>query len=270
TAPFRALARTVRGAISSLAVTFDSIGSAHERPALRGAVIAAPVVLVLMLLFASADPVLARGRDAIYGVFSDWGDMPRIVFGLLLGLFVLGAYAATRTAGSSASAPEMPSTGVERIGLTERRIVLGAAATVSWLFVLLQLSYPFGASPAIAGSGVTFAEYAHRGFGELTVAATIAALLIIAAHDNVRTDEDGQARNAITWPALALVAAVVCILVSAFHRLTLYESAYGYTTTRVYEQAYMLLALAVLLVLAWHVWEIFDLRALARQIMAVA
>ncbi|HEY8310048.1 MAG TPA: DUF4153 domain-containing protein, partial [Gemmatimonadaceae bacterium] len=114
TAPIRALARTVRGAISSVALTFDAIGSAHERPALRGAVIAAPVVLVLMLLFASADPVLARGRDAIYGVFSNWGDMPRIVFGLLLGLFVLGAYAATRAAGSSfASAALLPSTGVE-------------------------------------------------------------------------------------------------------------------------------------------------------------
>ncbi|HWG35219.1 MAG TPA: DUF4173 domain-containing protein [Gemmatimonadaceae bacterium] len=270
TAPFRALARTVRGAISSLAVTFDSIGSAHERPALRGAVIAAPVVLVLMLLFASADPVLARGRDAIYGVFSDWGDMPRIVFGLLLGLFVLGAYAATRTTGSSAFAPVMPSTGVERIGLTERRIVLGAAATVSWLFVLLQLSYLFGASPAIAGSGVTFAEYAHRGFGELTVAATIAALLIIAAHDNVRERHDSETRSAITWPSLALLAAVVCILVSAFHRIMLYEDAYGYTTTRVYVQAYMLLALAILFVLAWHVWRRFDVRALARQVMTVA
>lgn len=271
TAPLRALGRTVRGVISSVAVTFDSIGSAHERPALRGAVIAAPVVVVLMLLFASADPVLARGRDAIYSVFSNWGDMPRIVFGLSLGLFVLGAYAATRAAGSSfASAALMPSTGVDRIGLTERRIVLGAAATVSWLFVLLQLSYLFGASPAIAGSGVTFAEYAHRGFGELTVAATIAALLIIAAHDNVRAAHDSKTRNAITWPSLALLAAVVCILVSAFHRIMLYEDAYGYTTTRVYVQAYMLLALAILFVLAWHVWRKFDVRALARQIMTVA
>jgi hypothetical protein len=271
TAPFRAFASTVRGAISSVFLSLESLGSARERPALRGALIAAPVVLVLILLFADADPLLARGRDAVLGMFSDWSGLPRVVFGLLLALFVAGAYAATSAVRAlSVRTATSPHAGVVRIGLTERRIVLGAAAAVSWLFVLLQLSYLFGASPAIAGSGVTFAEYAHRGFGELTVAATIAALLIIAAHDNVRTDEDGQARNAITWPALALVAAVVCILVSAFHRLTLYESAYGYTTTRVYAQAYMLLALAVLLVLAWHVWKIFDLRALARQIMAVA
>jgi len=234
-------------------------------------VIAAPVVLVLVLLFASADPVLARGRDAIYNVFGDWADFPRIVFGLLLALFVLGAYSATRAVrATSGTKAEPRQNGVARIGLTERRIVLVAAAAVSWLFVLLQLSYLFGASPAIAGSGVTFAEYAHRGFGELTVAATIAGLLIIAAHDTVSTRHDRQARNAITWPSLALLAAVVCILVSAFHRIMLYEDAYGFTTMRVYGQAYMLLALAILFVVAWHVWRSLDVRALARQIMTIA
>jgi hypothetical protein len=270
TAPIRAFVSTARGAISSVFLTVESIGSARERPALRGALIAAPVVFVLALLFADADPLLARGRDAVYGMFSDWSGLPRVVFGLLLALFVAGAYAATR-AMRAASVPSALTPGsAVRVGLTERRIVLSSAAAVSWLFVLLQLSYLFGASPAIAGSGVTFAEYAHRGFGELTVAATIAALLIIAAHDNVRTDDDREARNAITWPALALLAAIVCILVSAFHRIMLYEGAYGYTTPRVYGQAYMLLALAVLLVLVWHVWRSFDLRALARQIMTVA
>jgi len=77
-------------------------------------------------------------------------------------------------------------------------------------------------------------------------------------------------QTAITWPALALLAAIVCILVSAFHRIMLYEDAYGYTTMRVYAQAYMLLALAILFVLAWHVWRTFDVRALARQVMTIA
>jgi hypothetical protein len=50
----------------------------------------------------------------------------------------------------------------------------------------------------------------------------------------------------------------------------LYEDAYGFTTMRVYGQAYMLLALAILFVVAWHVWRSFDVRALARQIMTIA
>ena len=271
TAPLRALANTARGAISSIALTIESLGSARERPVLRGTLIAVPIVFVLALLFATADPVLARGRDAILDMFGSWSATPRIIFGLLLALFVSGAYAATLMAGSLFVPPAAsPPSDVIQIGLTERRIVLGAAATVSWLFVLLQLSYLFGASPAIAGSGVTFAEYAHRGFGELTVAATIAALLIIAAHRSVPIANDRRMQTAITWPALALLAAIVCILVSAFHRIMLYEDAYGYTTMRVYAQAYMLLALAILFVLAWHVWRTFDVRALARQVMTIA
>ncbi len=271
TAPIRALANTIRSAGSVVVLTVDSLGSTRERPVLRGALIATPVVFVLALLFATADPLLAQVRDAIDNFFSSWNGTPRIVFGILIALFVSGAYAATRAIRSLfvRDAPS-PATGTVTIGLTERRIVLGAAAAVSWLFVLLQLSYLFGASPAIAGSGVTFAEYAHRGFGELTIAATIAALLIVAAHRNVDIGKDRQMRAAITWPALVLLAAIVCILVSAFHRIMLYEDAYGYTTMRVYAQAYMLLALAILFVLAWHVWRIFDVRALARQIMTVA
>lgn len=270
TAPFRALARTLQGIVSAGLATVESVGAVRQRPVLRGALIATPVVLVLALLFATADPVLARGRDAIYDVLSAWTALPRVVFGLAVTIFVLGAYAATHVRASlmvrQAAAPDQPL----RIGLTERRIVLSAAAAVSWLFVLLQLSYLFGASPAVVGSGVTFAQYAHRGFGELTIAATLSALLIIAANQNVRIRADAAVRRAITWPALALLAAVACILVSAFHRITLYENAYGYTTARIYVQAYLLLALAVLFVLTWHVARDFDVRRLARQVMTVA
>lgn len=270
TAPIRGLVATVRGAISSLFMTAESLGSVRKRPALRGALIATPVVLVLALLFATADPVLGAGRDAIYNVLSSWTDLPRVIFGLLLTLFVSGAYVTTRAASLMASRRELAPGESLKIGLTERRIVLTSAAIVCWLFVLLQLSYLFGASPAVAGSGVTFAEYAHRGFGELTFAATLAALLIIAAQSNVRAGRDAGVRASVTWPALILLAAVACILVSAFHRMTLYEDAYGFTTVRVYVQAYILLALAVLLALAWHVWHVFDVRALARQVMTVS
>ena len=270
TAPIRGLARTVQGVVSSVVATVESLGAVRQRPALRGALIATPVVLVLVLLFATADPVLARGRDAIFDVLSGWSALPRVLFGLAVTIFVLGAYAAIHVRALLAVRQPALSDERLRIGLTERRIVLCAAAAVSWLFVLLQLSYLFGASPAVTGSGVTFAEYAHRGFGELTVAATLAAFLIIAANDNVRTRDDAQARRAITWPALALLAAVACILVSAFHRITLYEDAYGYTTMRVYVQAYLLLAFVILSVLAWHVSSGMDVRRLARQVMTGA
>lgn len=270
TAPLRGLAQTVRGIVTAIGATVARRGTSRERPVLRGSLIAAPVVIALILLFAAADPVLARGRDFVYDAISTFSDVPRIGFFLLLTLIVVGAYAASHMVMPRAATRMGTATPGAVIGLTERRIVLGAAGAVSWLFVILQMSYLFGTPPSLAGSGFTYAEYARRGFGELAVAATGVALLIVAAHQRIGPDDEPRERRGLMWPSLALLAAVYCILVSAFHRVSLYEDAYGYTTARVYAQAYMILTLVILAVLTWQVLRVFDVRVLARATMTVA
>jgi len=270
TAPLNGLARSIGGAVSAIEAVIDASGTTREKPLLRGALIATPFVVILALLFATADPLLARGRDAIFEALTTLDALPRIIFGVLLSLFVVGAYLASQR-GSTRGVPAMISISPRaRIGLTERRVVLYATAATSWLFVLLQVSYLFATHPANAGSGITFAEYAHRGFGELTIAATGVALLIVAAHQQLLITDEPRAHSALMWPSLALLGAVGCILFSAFHRMSLYEDAYGYTTMRVYAQAYMVLTLAVLAVVGWHVVHDFDVRTLARGVMAVS
>ncbi|MEO7041968.1 MAG: DUF4173 domain-containing protein [Gemmatimonadaceae bacterium] len=270
TAPLNGLARTVGAAGSAIKAVVDASGSTHEKPALRGALMATPLVVILALLYASADPLLARARDAVADALSTLDALPRIIFGALLSLFVVGAYLASQTSFARA-VPKIASVATKpRIGLTERRVVLFATAATSWLFVLLQISYLLATHPSTAGSGVTFAEYAHRGFGELAVAATGAALLIVAVRQQLTTADEQRAHSALMWPSLALLAAVGCILFSAFHRMSLYEDSYGYTTARVYAQAYMVLTLGVLAVVSWHVIRDFDVRGLARGVMNVA
>lgn len=93
TAPFRAFGRAVAGTIRTCIATFGAIGAARLHPVLRGALVAAPVAITFALLFASADPLFARGRDAIAGAFSSWDFLPRLIFWSPLALFPLGAYA---------------------------------------------------------------------------------------------------------------------------------------------------------------------------------
>ncbi len=270
-APVVGLAMTLRGGTSAIAATIHSIDTERDHPVLRGSLMATPIVIVLALLFATADPVLARWRDAIDGALSAWSGVPRIVFGTLIALFVTGAYFAAWRARSRPAPPIQASRPLAPVRSTEWRIVLGAAAVVSWLFVLLQIAYLFGTLPSVAGSGVSFAEYARRGFAELAIAATGSALLIVAAHMRVsRTSERLHASSRLRVPSLALLAAVSLVLVSAFHRVNLYEDAYGYTTMRVYAQAYMMLTLGVLVVLAWNLSRTVDTRAVARHVMTVA
>ena len=145
--------------------------------------------------------------------------------------------------------------------------MLVAVTLLFAVFLLLQLSYLFGNAPAVSGSGVTFAEYARRGFNELTIVATLCALLVIALDGRAR---GGDGERAVRVVAIALVAETLLLLVSAFRRVWLYETAYGFTTTRLYAQAYMILMASTLVLLAWEIERGLDPKRLARRAAALA
>lgn len=272
TAPIRALGRTAAGTVRACVGSVAALSSVRARPVLRGALIAAPITLAFALMFATADPLFARGRDAITDWLTSWSLAPRLMFGVLLTLFVLGAYsvAAHVEVTYARHAPHEKRASLEALhtGATECTIVLGAVAGVSWLFVLLQLTYIFGNAPAAIGSGVTFAQYARQGFSELAVAATVAGLLIVAANQS-QPDIVTKTR-ALRISEFVLLGAVFCVLLSAMHRVALYEDAYGFTTSRVYAQAYVVMLMAIVLAAACQLARGFDTPQLARQVVTIS
>jgi hypothetical protein len=135
------------------------------------------------------------------------------------------------------------------------------------LFIAVQLSYLFGNVPTIPGSDMTFAEYARRGFGELTIVATLSIVLILVSERYGRVNGHARALNALT---IALLVAVLIILASAFYRVRLYEAAYGFTVSRLYAQTYMIVLAAALLALAMGVLTVLDTGILFRRVFAVA
>jgi hypothetical protein len=265
-APVVALVRGATEVERRVTELVERVSSERSRPWVRGALIALPVLVVFALLLANADPVFASLRQRLLEALQRWDFASRLVFFWLLLLGALGAAGhAQRGPGAPAgSAP--PRVAWPSLGITERLVVLVAVAGLFAIFLLLQLSYLFGNAPAVAGSGITFAEYARRGFNELTIVATLCALLIVALdHHAVRGTGEPWARLA----AIGLVAETLLLLVSAFRRVWLYEAAYGFTTTRLYAQAYMVVMALALLLLAWAARDAIDPRALARRTAAL-
>ena len=76
----------------------------------------------------------------------------------------------------------------------------------------------------------------RRGFAEITVVATLCTLLLLRLE---RHAERGRREAVARARAGLLVAQLKLLLVSAFRRIGLYEGAYGFTTARLYAQAYM-------------------------------
>ena len=249
-----ALSESLHRAIDALHL----VRSARARALLRGFALTAPVVLAFGLLLASADPTFAGWRDGIQHLLESWSFIPRTIFFFGLLAITLGAFGhASRgtvedTYGLAHPSPALNGGHGKWLGSTEHLILMSGVSLLFWVFLAVQLSYLFGNLPSITGSGMTFAEYARRGFAELTVVASCTAFLIIVAERYGQADHRRQLLRGVT---LSAIVAVLFLLGSAFHRVSLYEEAYGFTTARLYAQAYMVVVAISLVALAREVTE---------------
>ena len=265
TAPFVALRNAAVQTMRHGTQATQLIRSTRARAWVRGLAITVPVLVVFALLLAGADPIFAAWRDAVASLFATWDFLPRAVFFVPLLVVVLGAYAYASAPPDNASEAQDKSHS-RWLGSTERLILLAGIAALFWLFLAVQLGYFFGNLPATPASGVTFAEYARRGFGELTVVASASALLIVGS-ERYGNDERKGILRVLTF---AVMAAVLLLLASAFRRVLMYEAAYGFTTARLYAQVYMCAVAAGLLMLALEVAGDFDAGRLFRRALAAA
>lgn len=231
-APLVALALVFSGIGAEASGSVRTARSPAVASLVRTMLITVPVVFVLILLLAEADPIFAAARDGLEHAVPEDFIGRSFFFSLLLGV-TLGAYA-------SAQRGQLPAHGAVRpkgleLGSPERRVLLSALASIMWLFVASATISLLKNPAAIAGSGITYAEYVHRGFAELTVAATLVIGAVLV------TRKSWIATDAWARPiaAMALVGESGMIVI-AFMRIVRYEQAYGFTTQRLYAQAYMI------------------------------
>ena len=228
-----------------------TLTSSRWRPAVRGGAAAVPVVTVLALLLAGADPIMAAARDTLVEFVERIDFIPRLIFFLALLTGAVGAGGVSLRAGAVPPTPSAAEPAARGLGGQERLIVLASVAALFGLFLALQLSYLFGDPAAAVGSGITYAEYARRGFAELSTAATLCVLLILALGGAIgQSSASGRLDGAGRVVSLLLLGETGLLLASAFRRIWLYEAAYGFTTTRLYAQAYMVVLAIVLALVA--------------------
>jgi hypothetical protein len=137
-----------------------------------------------------------------------------------------------------------------RVGFGETTTALAAVDGLFGVFVVIQFAYLFGGRDTLDVAGLTYSEYARRGFFELLAVAALALPLVVGLEWLGRRDTPRQRR---VFQALggAMVLLTLVILGSAMLRMVLYEDAYGYTHLRLYSHAFMIwLAALCLLFLA--------------------
>ncbi|HEX9696624.1 MAG TPA: DUF4173 domain-containing protein [Actinomycetota bacterium] len=199
------------------------------RAVLRITAIAAPVIVVFAVLFASADRVFA---DALmpdvslrFGSVFGHGTM------MLVGTWIAGAWWPSESLAIEATPPQ-PAAREPRLAPAEWTVALGGLALLFTVFVIVQFAFLFGGRGRVEVTpGLTYAEYARSGFFQLLAAGGLTAGVILAAWDLGRRDTDRDRRRFL-WLCASLTGLCLVVLASAATRLALYQASFGFTTTR--------------------------------------
>ncbi len=238
-------------------IKLEATTSEKKRPSpiwsvARGVLLAIPVVAFFAALLSSADLVFAQRLDDFITLFR-LEKLPeytlRAIFIAIVSYLLAGVYlhAAVRSADGKLLGLEKQI--VPRFfGFTEAAIVLGSVLILFGAFVAVQFGYFFGGQANIRLEGFTYAEYARRGFGELVTTAFFALLLFLGLSMVVQRQTETQ-QKIFSGLGVTLTLLVGVMLISAFQRLILYETAYGFTRLRIYTHVSMVW-LAFLLVSA--------------------
>lgn len=250
----------------------ESRGPSRVWPVVRGLLIALPIVAVFAALLASADIIFGQQLNRLMQLLR-LEKLPEYIFRsvyILVGAYLIAGvllHAAFRSRDEKLVG-EGSSLVPRYLGFTESSIVLGSVGVLFLAFVIVQFQYFFGGHANIRIDGYTYSEYARRGFGELVAVAFFTLLLLLSLSGLTRREWEIQ-QKVFSGLGAGLVALVLVMLVSAYQRLTLYESAYGFSRLRTYTHV-VLYWIALLLVGAILLEVLRQERRFAFAALAVA
>ncbi|MBD3280629.1 DUF4173 domain-containing protein, partial [Candidatus Dojkabacteria bacterium] len=202
-----------------------------------GVVIALPILLIFFLLFVSADQAFNELIGKIDINFSSKHLGTFILFYIVYS-FVLGGLLIKKL--NLIVIEQNYSRTVEKgIPLIISSTVISLIALLFLTFVGVQFYYLFGDHDKVVDLGLTYSEYARKGFWELQ-AISIFSFMIIYVLQRFTVVKGKRAKLLVNVLLSLFILQVLIVLYSAHKRMSLYEDGYGFTELRFYPHVFML------------------------------
>ncbi len=248
--PLRFVKEAIRGLQNAIAHAIGLKNKATYKPYVRGVLLSLPFLFVFLLLLSSADLVFQSYVNALFDFQLD----AELIFRLLLVGFVASLFAGAYAWLFMRPADDDPTPKPAKLGLgpTEATIILGSVGLLFLTFLLIQVAYFFGGADQAATTGISYAEYARKGFFELITVAVISMALIWAVKKSTQHKDRSQLRT-FKWLSAVLVVEVMVMMVSAHMRLSLYEEAYGFTMLRLLSHMFIVWLALTFVSLLFHI-----------------
>jgi hypothetical protein len=186
--------------------------------------------LVFGALFAAADPAFGRlVGDLVPSLNAGEFIFRAVVFGMVTAFVFFGGYVVRFAPKLDAMAPK-PMRPVQR---WEWALPLGVLDALFIAFVVVQAAVLFGGhTHVLETEGLTYAEYARQGFWQLLWVSAL-TLLVLSVVIRVAGRVTVADRRLLRVLVGTLCATSVVVVISAIHRMWLYQQAYGFSTERV-------------------------------------
>ncbi|HEY1692002.1 MAG TPA: DUF4153 domain-containing protein [Polyangiaceae bacterium] len=248
--------RALPGGIADAARTpvraVGAAGRSHLFGVLRGALFGVPLAGLFALLL-SADASFRRALGRMFERSGDGVDLAvwtaATTSGLLVAYAVLARVRQPRAnhslppwvpipyrAEGDGSPPLLAAPAGPRVRALTWGVVLAHVVAVFGVYVGANAGTLFAGHDHLRARGtVTYAEYLHEGFSQVSVATLLAVACVVVGHLMLRP-RAGNRRvvggKVLVGVELTLLALVGVTLASCAHRLALYEEAYGATYLR--------------------------------------
>jgi len=208
-----------------------SAGSDRMRwwPVTRTVLVSAGLLLVFGALFASADALFAQWVGALLPDLTiDTAVLRGLVLLLAAGVTLAGVYVALAPPDVDRLTPRAG----EPVQRFEWAVPVGLVAVVFAVFIVAQLTVLFGGHAYLRRTtGLTYADYVHQGFGQLTVATMLTLAVVAAAVRRAPRTRPGD-RLLLRVLLGGLCGFTLLVVASALYRMHVYEEAYGFTRLR--------------------------------------
>ena len=200
---------------------------------LIGLLCAVPVLIVVIPLLRSSDEAFQGMLDRM---FDDIGNTVfKVAFGIALSVFVV-CYGFCLKTGRIVQQKESRFAGIENVYIVS---FLSAISLCYLLYLFSQLAYFFSAFKGfLPNGGITYAQYARKGFFEMCAIAVINLVLVFTAMLFARK-QAGKVCLPIKLLATFIGAFTLLIISTAISKMVLYIDKYGMTVLRLTTSAFM-------------------------------
>jgi hypothetical protein len=234
TAPFVPwlLPARVTGWVRRSATELVPRGMSTPKVGRAAAVVGITVALVFVFgqLFAAADPAFAYIVEYFVPTLAVDDIVARVMTFVLVAFFVLGAGYLMRFPPRLDAMAPAPMKSVPR---WEWAVPLGVLDALFIAFVAVQATVLFGGHDHVLETeGLTYAEYARQGFWQLLGVSAL-TMLVISGVIRVAGRVGAADRRMLRILVGTMCATSVVVVISAIHRMWLYQQAYGFSVQRI-------------------------------------